>query len=105
VKAGTQTSSTPAERRASVPARFSQGPSPLAAAPTPEEIDSERSLWCPTYEQCLGVAFRNRWVSWTCASCSDFAHATPFRSLEAARAFGARRQDHPPDATSAPSLP
>ena len=89
----------------SAPGRFTRGPSPLSAAPAPNAVDRERSLWCPGYEQCLDLAFRSRWVSWTCASCSDFARAPPFRSSAATRAFGARRQDHPPDAVSTLGLP
>jgi hypothetical protein len=78
------------------------GPAPLPNAPEPDEIEARRSLWCPAYERCLGVALRGCWRSWTCEFCSEFRSAGPFRKLEAARSFHARRNDLPPDGASHP---
>jgi hypothetical protein len=81
------------------------GPAELSAALSPEEMGRRRSLWCPTYERCLEVAFRSGWRSWTCESCTHFRHAEPFRKREAATAFAARQRDLTPDGGPRPSLP
>jgi hypothetical protein len=81
------------------------GPSPLTRAPGPDEIDQRRSLWCPAYDRCLEVALRSFWRSWTCELCSRFRDAGPFRTLEAARSFHARRSDLPPDGSAHTLLP
>jgi hypothetical protein len=81
------------------------GPTPLPKAPAPDEIEARRSLWCPAYERCLDVALRGCWRSWTCEFCSQFLSAGPFRKLEAARSFHARRNDLPPDGSAHTLLP
>jgi len=81
------------------------GPAELSAALSPEEMGQRRSLWCPAYERCLEVAYRNGWRSWTCEACPHFGHAEPFRKLEAELSFDARHRDLPPDGGSQTFLP
>jgi hypothetical protein len=77
-----------------------RGPTALSKAPEPEEIDRTRSLWCPVYENCLGLALRAGWRSWTCGSCALFHEAGPHRNRAAAHSFHAR-----PGAGSADGAP
>lgn len=73
------------------------GPVPLASAPDPAAAGPARSLWCPSYDLCLDLAFRRRWASWSCDSCPDRTASPGHRAAAAARTFAARRLDHPPD--------
>jgi hypothetical protein len=37
-----------------------------------EEVDRYRDMECPAYEQCLVLAARKRWHSFTCRRCERF---------------------------------
>ena len=75
--------------------RIATGPCRLDEAPALEGIEGRRSLWCPAYEQCLEVAVRSAWRSWTCEACSRFVDASPHRKQAATRAYHGRRSDQP----------
>jgi hypothetical protein len=73
------------------------GPVEMNTPCQPDDTGRLRSLWCPAYDRCLDAALLRKWRSWTCESCTLFAYAGPFRSLQAAKAYAGRRSEAQPD--------
>jgi hypothetical protein len=73
------------------------GPIELAMPSQPDDMGRLRSLWCPAYDRCLDAALLRKWRSWTCESCMLLPYARPFRSLQVAKVYAARRFDPQPD--------
>lgn len=49
------------------------GPTELFALIKDERrVAEQRRLFCATYDSCLDLAVRARWVSWTCARCPTY---------------------------------
>ena len=44
-------------------------PSPRSAVLPIEAVDAHRDIWCRHYDECLDVAVRRDWRSWSCAFC------------------------------------
>jgi hypothetical protein len=48
------------------------GPNPTAlpSLVSEEDVGEQRSLFCTEYDDCLDLAIRQRWSSWTCMRCT-----------------------------------
>ncbi len=59
-------------------------PTELPSLVKPGEVEQHRSLFCAAYDQCLDVANRRGWRSWTCRCCKLFQFTKEMHVSESA---------------------
>ncbi len=64
--------------------RDGANPTPLSGVMELDEVEEHRSLLCDRYDECLDLAYRRRWQSWTCVHCRRFELAPVYRALRSA---------------------
>jgi hypothetical protein len=61
---------------------MSPNPTALRQLVAEEEVHAHRSLSCAGYDECLDVALRRCWRSWSCGRCGLFMLAREMRAAE-----------------------
>ena len=64
-----------------------RGPNPaeLLSLVKPGEVEQHRSLFCAVYDECLDLATRRGWRSWTCQYCDLFRCTREMQAVESTR--------------------